>query len=328
MKTIDVIKHASSRAPFKVRSSLLRWEPASCSLLIRVGGQWRPAVSIFDGVFIQYQYITDDIFGKRKDRSEFEQFIANETRELLHLFIRPQLPCSVEDRTPSRTAMLRGIVDNLCPKVDRDMYWQWAFQFMLISYCHTVRSAASELDSKLNALVTSTSYSQLSRDLEALTNTVSRGNVLNYSPDAVALKASIDKVNSSLYYTVGSLGVAYSTSDNKRYSRPDIRAKRLTVDDSGNWESPTYTDHPITIENPAMLMDHWSDLVNVLASVGIAEPTPYGLTFSQENFAALASLNDVAELDYKEPQKWREAATGSTPTAFEESTPVSAMEFA
>ena len=328
MKTIDVIKHASSRSPFKVRSSLLRWEPSSCSLIIRAGGQWRPAVSIFDGVLIQYQYIGDDIFGKRKDRSEFEQFIANETRGVLHLFIRPQLPCSVEDRTPSRTTMLRGIVDNVAPNVDRDMYWQWAFQYMLVSYCHVVRAAASELDSKLNALVTSTAYSQLSRDLEALTNTVSRGNVLNYSSDAVALKASIDKVNSSLYYTVGSLGTAYSVNDSKRYSRPAIRAKRLTVDDSGNWESPTYTDHPITIENPAMLMDHWSDLVNVLASVGIAEPTPYGLTFSQENFAALASLNDVANLDYKEPQKWRDTTMGTTTVTFEESTPVSAMEFA
>jgi hypothetical protein len=224
--------------------------------------------------------------------------------------------------------MLRGIVDSVAPNVDRDMYWQWAFQFMLVTYCHTVRSAASELDSKLNALVTSTAYSQLSRDLEALANTVCRGNVLNYSSDATALKASTDKVNSSLYYTIGSLGIAYSTSDSRRYSRPDIRAKRLTVDDSGNWESPPYFDHPITIENPAMLMDHWSDLVNVLASVGITEPTPYGLTFSQENFAALAALNDVANLDYLEPQKWREAAMGSTPAAFEESTPVSAMEFA
>lgn len=328
MKTIDVIKHASSRAPFKVRSSLLRWEPSSCSLIIRVGGQWRPAVSIFDGVFIQYQYIGNDIFGKRKDRSEFEQFIAHETRELLHLFIRPQLPCSVEDRTPSRTTMLRGIVDNVAPNVDRDLYWQWAFQYMLITYCHVVRSAASELDSKLNALVTSTEYSRLIQSLEALSNTVSRGNVLNYSPDVTALKASLDKVDNSLYYTVGSLGTAYSVNDSKRYSRPAIRAERLTVDDSGNWESPTYTDNPICIENPSMLMEHWPALVNVLASVGISEPTPYGLAFSQENFAALASLHDVAKLDYEEPQKWREAAMGSTSTAVEESTPVSAMEFA
>ena len=328
MKTIDVIKHASSRSPFKVRSSLLRWEPSSCSLIVRVGGQWRPAVSIFDGVVIQYSTGADGLFSKRKDRSEFEQFIANETRDLLHLFIRPKLPCSVEDRTPSRTTMLRGIVDSVAPNVDRDLYWQWAFQYMLITYCHVVRSAASELDSKLNALVTSTEYSRLIQSLEALSNTVSRGDVLNYSPNTTALKASIDKISSDLYYTVGSLGIAYSANDSKRYSRPAIRAKRLIVDDSGNWESPAYTDNPIVIENPSMLMEHWPALVNVLASVGISEPTPYGLTFSQENFAALASLNDVAKLDYLEPQKWREAAMGSTSTAFEESTPVSAMEFA
>lgn len=327
MKTIEVIEHASRRSPFKVKSSLLRWEPSSCSLIVRRGGQWRPAVTIFDGVLIEYAEDGDGKFGRRVDCDKYRSFITGEAEDRLHLRLQPQLPCSVEERTPNATSMLRGVVDSISPNVDQYLYWQWAFQYMLVTYCRVVRSAASELDSKLNALVTTTDYSRLSQSLDALSNSVSRGNVLNYFTETTALKASIDKINNSLYYLMGRLGTAYSHEDGARFSRPPISVERLSVDTSGDWEQFSHKPS-IIIVNPAMLMLHWSDLVRVLASVGITEPTPYGLTFCPDNLAALASLHDVAKLDYKEPQKWRDTAMGTTSVALEESTPVSAMELA
>jgi hypothetical protein len=312
MKTIDVIEHARSRSPFKVKSSLLRWEPSSCSLIMRVGGQWRPAVTIFDGVLIEYAEDGDGKFGRRVDCDKYRSFITGEAKDRLHLRLQPQLPCSVEERTPNATSMLRGVVDSISPNVDQYLYWQWAFQYMLVTYCYVVRSATSESDSKLNALVASTDYSRLSQNLEALSNSVCRGNVLNYFTEATALKASLDKINSSLYSIMYRLGAAYSDEDMVRYNRPAISVERLSVDTSGDWEQFSHKPS-ITIVNPAMLMLHWSDLVRVLASVGITEPTPYGLTFCPDNLAALASLYDVAKLDYKEPQKWREATLGLPP---------------
>jgi hypothetical protein len=328
MKTIEVIKHAGDKSPIKVSSSILRWEPSASTLLMKYGGKWHPAVSLFDKVIIRYINNTDWL-GRHKDRDAYSQLIYIQARERLDLLLNTGENLHfVEERNLSRLSILRGVSANLAPTVDQNMYWQWAFQYMLVTYCHTVRSAASELDSKLNALVTSTAYSQLSRDLEALSNTVSRGNVLNYSPDAVALKASIDKVNHSLYFTTGSLGVAYADNDGRKYNRPAITAKRLIVSSSGDLERSTYLGQVIHVDNPNMLFECWQDLVEIMTSIGITEPKPYGLTFCPDNLAALASLKDVAELDYDEPQKWRDTAMGATSVAFEESTPVSAMEFA
>ena len=327
MKTQQVIKLASERSPLKVRSSLLRWEPSSCSLVIKQGGQWRPAVSIFDKVLIQYVDVTDGTFGKRIDRDEFKAFITSESKERLHIFIRPQLPCSVEARTPNRTAMLSSVVDGLSlPYGKRELYWHWAFQYMIIAYCHEVKSAAATLDSKLNTLVTTSAYSQLSQNLATLFNTVSNGRVMNYAADVKALASSLEKIKSDVNTASYGLGVAYSNDDYRKYSRPAISAKQLK-NEVGN--SQVQVDHyapkPITVENPDKFMSHWPDLVTILASVGISEPKPYDLTFSEDNLAALASLIDVAKLDYNEPHKWHKATTETVP---EESTPVSAMEFA
>jgi hypothetical protein len=326
MKTIDVIKQASENSPLKAKSSLLRWEPASRSLLIRQGGQWRPVVSLFDGVLIQYiKAGNSGVLSRYADRNAFDAFVEQQALTRLHLFVPLQLPCSVEERTPSRVAMLRGVMDNVAPKVGSNLYWQWAFQHMLITYCSAVRSAAAALESKLNSVITSPAYLQLSSAMAALSDTVCHDRVLNYAADCDALTTSMDKLRQSLYGLSSMTSVAYSAGDSSRYSRPVIKANRVTVDEAGNWVfSPSY-DYLIRVENPAKLFDYWPDLVSVLASVGIEEPTPYGLTFSQDNIAALASLIDVAKLDYEEPQKWRDAATGVTT---HESTPVSAMEFA
>jgi hypothetical protein len=329
MKTVDVIKQASENSPLKAKSSILRWEPASRSLLIRQGGQWRPVVSLFDGVLIQYIKAGDsDGLSRYVDRNAFCTFVEQQALTRLHLFVPLQLPCSVEERTPSRVAMLRGVIDSAAPKVDGNLYWQWAFQHMLITYCSAVRSAAAALESKLNSVVTSPAYLQLSSAMAALSDTVCHDRVLNYAADCDALTTSMDKLRQSLYSLSSMTGVAYSAGDSSRYSRPVIKAKLVTVDVAGNWGG-SGRDHSydlsIRVENPAKLVDHWPDLVSVLASVGIEEPTPYGLPFTQDNIAALASLIDVAKLDYAEPQKWRDAATGVTT---HESTPVSAMEFA
>lgn len=326
MKTIDVIKQASENSPFKAKSSVLRWEPASRSLLIRQGGQWRPVVSLFDGVLIQYiKAGNSDGLSRYADRTAFCTFVEQQALTRLHLFVPLQLPCSVEERTPSRVAMLRGVIDSAAPKVDSNLYWQWAFQHMLITYCSTVRSAAAALESKLNSVVTSPAYLQLSSAMAALSDTVCHDRVLNYAADCDALTTSMDKLRQSLFSLSGMTGVAYSAGDSSRYSRPVIKAGGLIVDEAGNWVFSSSYDYPIRVENPAKLFDYWPDLVSVLASVGIEEPTPYGLPFTQDNIAALASLIDVAKLDYAEPQKWRDAVTGVT---VHESTPVSAMEFA
>jgi len=325
MKTIDVIKQASENSPLKAKSSILRWEPASRSLLIRQGGQWRPVVSLFDGVLIQYiKAGNSDYLSRYVDRNAFDAFVEQQVLTRLHLFVPLQLPCSVEERTPSRVAMLRGVIDSAAPKVDGNLYWQWAFQHMLITYCSAVRSAAAALESKLNSVITSPAYLQLSSAMAALSDTVCHDRVLNYAADCDALTTSMDKLRQSLYSLSSMTGVAYSAGDSSRYSRPVIKAERATVDEAGNW-GVNYYDVSIRVENPAKLFDYWPDLVSVLASVGIEEPTPYGLPFTQDNIAALASLIDVAKLDYAEPQKWRDAATGVTT---HESTPVSAMEFA
>jgi hypothetical protein len=323
MKTTEVIRHARERHPNKVRSSLLRWEPSSCSLIMRQGGQWRPAVSIFDGVLVQYCDTND--LTMHRDRDAYRNFINHEGGSRLHLWIRPRLLGGVEKRTPLRTSMLRDVLDYTAPNDDRDMYWHWAFQYMVVTYCHVVRAAASELDSSLNALVTSSSYSQLSQSMETLFKSVSQGSVLNYSTDVSALQVLMDKVSTSLNTARYRLGEAYSDRDNRRYSRPSISARRVCVNGAGDWEIDPYANPAVIIEDPSKLLAHWPDLVKVLASIGIEEPKPYGLTFSDENFAALASLYDVAKLDYAEPQKWRDAAKG---TAVQDSVPVSAMEFA
>ena len=326
MKTVDVIKQASENSPLKAKSSLLRWEPASRSLLLRRGGRWQPVVSLFDGVLIQYiKAGNSDGLSRYADRNAFDAFVEQQALTRLHLFVPLQLPCSVEERTPSRVAMLRGVIDSAAPKVGSNLYWQWAFQHMLITYCSAVRSAAAALESKLNSVITSPAYLQLSSAMAALSDTVCHDRVLNYAADCDALTTSMDKLRQSLYSLSSMTGVAYSAGDSSRYSRPVIKARGLIVDEAGNWVfSPSY-DSPIRVENPAKLFDYWPDLVSVLASVGIEEPTPYGLPFTQDNIAALASLIDVAKLDYEEPQKWRDAATGVT---VHESTPVSAMEFA
>ena len=328
MKTIDVIKQASENSPFKAKSSLLRWEPASRSLLLRQGGQWRPVVSLFDGVIIKYiDNSCRSPFSRHGDRVAFDSFVTRETLTRLHLSVQSKLPCSIEGRTPSSVAMLRGEMDKIAPKdITGALYWQWAFQHMLVTYCATVRSAAAALESKLNSLITSPAYSHLSSAMETLSDTVCRGRVLNYAEDCGAVRTNLDRVIQS-FYSIGSmLGVAYSDQDGQKYSRPPIKAKLVTVDGEGNWTCNNYSNFfSIHVENPAKLIDHWPDLVSVLASVGISEPTPYGLTFSQDNIAAIASLIDVANLDYADPQKWLDATIGA---AFEEPTPVSAMEFA
>jgi len=329
MKTIDVIKQANENSPLKAKSSILRWEPASRSLLLRRDGRWHPVVSLFDGVLIQYiQAGNSDGLSRYADRNAFNAFVDQQARPRLHLLIPPQLPYSVEERTPSCVAMLRGIMDSVAPKVGSNLYWQWAFQHMLVSYCATVRSAATSLESKLNSIITAPAYSQLSSALAALSDTVCRGRVLNYAEHCRAVTSIMDTLRQSFYSASSMLGAAYSDEDGLRYNHPVIKAKLVTVDVAGNWgvsDRDHRYDLSIRVENPAKLMDHWPDLVSVLASVGIEEPTPYGLTFSQDNLAAIASLIDVAKLDYAEPQKWRDAATGVTAR---ESTPVSAMEFA
>lgn len=328
MKTVDVIKQASENSPRKAKSSLLRWEPASRSLLLRQGGQWRPAVSIFDGVIVQYINSLDKgVFGRRGDRDTFDSFVKRETLTRLHLFVQSKLPCSIKEHTPSSVTMLRDEMDKIAPKdITGALYWQWAFQHMLVTYCATVRSAAAALESKLNSLITSPAYSQLSSALVTLSDTVCRGRVLNYAEDCGAVRTNLDRVIQSFYSISSMTSAAYSDQDGQKYSRPPIKAKLVTVDGEGNWGVIAF-DHnfSICVENPAKLIDHWPDLVSVLASVGISEPTPYGLTFSQDNIAAIASLIDVAKLDYAEPQKWLNATIGA---AFEEPTPVSAMELA
>jgi hypothetical protein len=324
MKTIDVIKHAEDRSSLKVSSSLLKWEPSSCSLMIKYKGAWYPHVSIFDGVIVRYNI---GYLNRRIERDSLDAFLLRESKARLQLTLAPCITPNFVTRNPSCTDMLSVVSGNLSPSIDRDLYWQWAFQYMLVFYCHIVRSAAADLDSKLNAIVTSTAYSQLSQNLNSLFDSVSQSNVLNYSQEVNTLIANLDKIRSSVSQASYGLGAAYSDTDYRKYSRPTISAKRICLDDStdGNWEVAPTALIPITIDNPAKLIECWSDLVNVLASIGISEPKPYGLTFCQDNLAALASLKDVAKLDYEEPQKWRETVTG---TAVYESTPVSAMEFA
>ena len=327
MKTIEVIKLASENSPHKAKSSLLRWEPASRSLLIRAGGQWRPATSLFGGVYIKYiSWSGTDIFNRHHDRRALANLDEQWSKDRLCLSIPAQPPCGVSERTPEKFSMLRSVIQNAAPKVDGTLYWQWAFQYMLVCYCSAVRSAAATLDARLNALVTSTTYSQLSSELAALSESVHKGRVLNYASDCQAVMEKMDKVRQSFYGVSSVLATAYSDEDASRYSRPTIAARRMCVDDAGDWTaSPYSSDFSIRIENPAKLIAHWSDLVSVLNRAGIEEPRPYGLTFSQDNIAAIASLIDVAKLDFAEPQTWRNAAKGVDSHI---TTPVSAMEFA